>query len=118
MKHAVLTAARIIRNLEQARFHFEVTIHPPYDDPLLPPRKTPQPPTSIRIHVPDHPTNFFQPLTCIDIDIDPSIDIPVVHVRNLYPFRSPKSDATHHTLVMFKGRLKQHDACFPMQATT
>ena len=58
--------------------------------------------------------NFFQPLTCIDIDVRPGEPLPRVRARNLYSFRSPKSNATEHTFTRFTGRLKQHDACFPM----
>ena len=114
MKAAILLAADIIRKLDQARLHFEVstldqTVHPL----LAPDPDNPSLPT-FRIYVSDHEANFFQPCTAVSILVRPGVELPTVRVLNHYSHRSPKSEATNHTLTMFKARLQQHRASFPM----
>ena len=113
MKNAILAAADVIRNLERAHFHFEVSAPCRDLHPLLAPDSVTCAAACIRIYLPDHPANGFQPSTAIRILLAPDDTVPNVQALNLFSGRSPNSHAAQHTLSLFRNRLKRHKAQFP-----
>ena len=114
MKNAILAAAHVIRNLERAHFHFEVSAPCHALHPLFAPDPDNCTAASIRIRLPDHPANAFQPSTAVLILLAPDDTVPNVQVLNLLSRKSPNSAAAQHTLALFRNRLKRHGAQFPM----
>ncbi|MCY3745628.1 MAG: hypothetical protein OXH05_05300, partial [Acidobacteria bacterium] len=72
MKNAILAAADVIRNLERAHFHFEVSAPCRALHPLFAPDPDNCTAASIRIRLPDHPANAFQPSTAVLILLAPA----------------------------------------------
>ena len=114
MKNAILAAADVIRNLERAHFHFEVSAPCHELHPRLAPDPDNSTAASVRIYLPDHPANGFQPATAIRILLAADDTLPNVQALNLYSRSSPNSAAAQHALSLFKSRLKRHKAHFPM----
>lgn len=114
MKNAILAAADIIRALERAHLQFEVSTPSRELHPLLAPDPDCPTGTTIRIHLPDHPANGFQPSTAVRIELGPDDTVPTVQALNLYSRSSPNSAAAQHSLSLFQNRLRRHHACFPM----
>ena len=89
MKNAILAAADVIRNLERAHFHFEVSAPCHELHPRLAPDPDNSTAASVRIYLPDHPANGFQPATAVRILLAPGDTIPNIQALNLYSRSSP-----------------------------
>ena len=114
MKDTILAAADIIRRLDRAGLHFEVTTLEAAVHPLLAPSPGCRTQTTIRIHLPDHEANYFQPRTAVTVTLAAGETVPTVRAANLHAGSSARSDAARHTLTMFQARLRKHRAAFAM----
>lgn len=114
MKDTILAAADIIQRLDRAGLHFEVTTLETAVHPLLAASPDCRTRTKIRIHLPDHEANFFQPKTAVTLTLDAGETVPAVRAANLHAGSSARSEAARHTLTMFQARLRRQGAFFAM----